>query len=624
LAKFLSVVTVLKIDNLSKAYGNKTLFEDISFQLNLNEKFALIAENGAGKTTLLNIIIGNDIPDLGKIELNQKISTSYLEQDPVFNDDLSVLEYVFRSSDKMSEAVKKYESALISGNTKDIQNAGHTMDVMQAWEFEREIKTVLDKLKILDLTKNVKTLSGGQKKRLALAVVLLSKPNFMILDEPTNHLDFEMIEWLEEYMSKSNMTVLTVSHDRFFLDRVCTIFLEIDNGKIYKYTGNYRNFEKKRIERIESETDRINAAKNLLKVEADWMSRMPQARTTKSKYRIENYYKIKEEAEKTVKERKFEIDIEGKRLGKKIIEVYGISKSFDDQRLIADFSYNFDHTDRIAIIGKNGVGKSTLLNILVGKLNADTGRIETGETVSIGYYEQSAVNLPDDKRLIEVISDIADVVSLGKNKEMTATAFANYFMFPYKMQSNFVSQLSGGEKKRLYLLTVLMKNPNVLLLDEPTNDLDIFTLNVLEDYLKQFKGTVMFVSHDRYFINRVAETLFVFNGDGDIKIYPGNYSHYRDFLSRNSGKAETSKKKIPVESIKQARPDKISFKEKIEYEKLEDEINALYNEKSELDHYMQSGEYILEELTRKSNRLNEINELLNEKEMRWLELSEKS
>jgi ATP-binding cassette subfamily F protein uup len=429
---------------------------------------------------------------------------------------------------------------------------------------------------------------------------------------------------LEEYMSKSNMTVLTVSHDRFFLDRVCTIFLEIDNGKIYKYTGNYRNFEKKRIERIESETDRINAAKNLLKVEADWMSRMPQARTTKSKYRIENYYKIKEEAEKTVKERKFEIDIEGKRLGKKIIEVYGISKSFDDQRLIADFSYNFDHTDRIAIIGKNGVGKSTLLNILVGKLNADTGRIETGETVSIGYYEQSAVNLPDDKRLIEVISDIADVVSLGKNKEMTATAFANYFMFPYKMQSNFVSQLSGGEKKRLYLLTVLMKNPNVLLLDEPTNDLDIFTLNVLEDYLKQFKGTVMFVSHDRYFINRVAETLFVFNGDGDIKIYPGNYSHYRDFLSRNSGKAETSKKKIPVESIKQARPDKISFKEKIEYEKLEDEINALYNEKSELDHYMQSGEYILEELTRKSNRLNEINELLNEKEMRWLELSEKS
>lgn len=618
------MITVLKVEALSKVYGNKTLFEDIFFQINEGEKFALIAENGAGKTSLLNIITGKDISDNGTAELNSKIVTAYLEQDPTFPDSCSVMEYVFRSSDSMSETVKQYELAMLSGNTDMIQKAVHQMDVMNAWEFEREIKTVLDKLKITELSKPVNELSGGQRKRLALAVVLLSRPQFMILDEPTNHLDFEMIEWLEDYLSKSSLTVFTVSHDRFFLDKVCRVFLEIDQAKVFKYKGNYDHFERKRAERIEAETNAINAAKNLLKVEADWMGRSPQARTTKAKYRIDNYYKIKEEAEKKVTDRSFELDIEGKRLGKKIIELYDISKSFGGRKLIDNFSFMFNHTDRIAVIGKNGVGKSTLLNVVAGELQTDSGRIETGETVSVGYYRQSAVNLPDDKRLIEVITDIAEVVKLGKNKELTASAFANYFMFPRHMQSNYVSQLSGGEKKRLYLLTVLMKNPNILLLDEPTNDLDIFTLNVLEDYLKQFKGTVMFVSHDRYFIDHVAETLFVFNGDGDIKIFPGNYSQYREYATRNIVKPEVQKKKeAGDEKVKQNRSDKLSYKEKIEFEKLDKEIKLLSAEKHDLELYMNSGNYEVEELNMKSARLNELNVLLDEMEMRWLELSEK-
>ncbi len=618
------MITVLKADNLSKAYGNKTLFEDISFQINLNEKFALIAKNGAGKTTLLNIITEKDIADSGSVDLNSKLSTSYLLQDPVLENHLSILEQVFHASDKINEAVKSYESALLSENTDEIQKAADKMDLLNAWDYEREIKTVLSKLKITDFNKKTNELSGGQKKRVALAAVILSKPDFLILDEPTNHLDFEMIEWLEEYLSKTNITLLMVSHDRYFLDKVCNVYLEIDNFQLHKYKGNYEYYVRKRNERIETENAGITAAKNLLKAEADWMNRQPQARTTKAKYRIDNYYKIKEEAERKIENQKFDIEIEGKRLGKKIIDVFNISKTFDNKLLIENFSFKFDKGDKIAIIGNNGVGKTTLMNLISGQLQVDQGSIETGETVSIGYFEQAAVNLHEEKRLIEVVRDIAEVVKIGKNKEMSASAFADYFMFPHKMQSNFVSQLSGGEKKRLYLLTVLMKNPNVLILDEPTNDLDIFTLNVLEDYLKSFKGTVLFVSHDRYFIDRVAETLFVFKGDADIKIYPGNYSDYQEYLKRNKAYPDNNPSKFlkPLKE-KNSQPLKLTYKEKIEMEQLEQTINELTTEKNELNLYMQSGEYNTVELQIKSERLNELDVILEEKEMRWLELSEK-
>lgn len=620
---------VLKVVDLSKAYGNKTLFENISFVANSNEKIALIGKNGSGKTSLLDIITGKDIADSGQLSLNKSVSYTYLEQEPKFNEDLTVLEQVYQSSDQIALAVKQYELAMNSGDENAVNEAINLMDSLNAWEFEREIKTILSVLKITEFDKQVSILSGGQKKRLALANALVNKPDFLILDEPTNHLDFQMIEWLEDYLKSTSLTLLMVTHDRYFLDKVCNTIFEIDNYSIFKYSGTYSNFLEKRQERMDSTKASIQKAQNLLRIESKWMSRQPQARATKAKHRIDNYYKLKEDASKKLDESTFEIEIEGKRLGKKLIDIYNISKSFGDQVIINDFSFKFSKGEKIAVIGNNGAGKSTLLNIIASHLNPDSGSIETGETIHLGYFQQSVSTIDESKKLIEVLTDIAEVVSLGKKRELSAGQFAEYFMFPRTMQHNFVSQLSGGEKRRLQLMTVLMRNPNFLILDEPTNDLDIMTLNVLEEYISQFKGTVLYVSHDRYFIDKTADTLFVFEGEGNIKVFPGNYSAYAQQLDKKHSemksqsdafKAKQSKK----DKVKKGDSNKMSYKEKVEFESLEKELEQLNTEKQEIEGYLSIGNFNNVELTEKSQRLAELNELIDKKEMRCLELSEKA
>ncbi len=619
----------LRVEKLTKSYGIKTLFENISFVINKKEKFALIAKNGTGKTSLLNIITGKDISDSGKVSLNNSISVAYLEQEPVFFGDNTVIEQVFNSSGKIVNSVKDYERAMQSQDEKEIREAVETMDRLEAWEFEREIKTILTKLKITDFEKKVNILSGGQKKRLALANALLNKPDFLMLDEPTNHLDFEMIEWLEDYLSKSDITVLTITHDRYFLDKICNRIIEIDGNELHLYKGNYAHYLVKRQERINISKVNIEKARNLLRIEAQWMSKQPKARATKAKHRIDNYYKIKEKAGKKPEEHNFNIEIEGKRLGKKIIDIDNINKAYDENILIDDFSYKFVKEEKIAIVGNNGVGKSTFLNLIAGKIKSDSGTVDIGETVSIGYFEQSSMNLSEDKHLIEVIRDQAEVIKLGKNREMSAAQFAEYFLFPRNMHYNFVSQLRGGEKRRLHLMTVLMKNPNFLILDEPTNDLDIMSLNVLEDYIRHFKGTVLLVSHDRYFIDKTADTLFVFKGKGEIKVFPGNYSAYIQYIARNEKNiTEINQKKLNQKPEKRKKETgkqilKLAYKEKTEFKTLDEELERFNKEKSELELYMQSGNYTSEELAEKSKRLAELIEIIDEKEMRWLELSEK-
>lgn len=615
---------ILKVENLSKAYGNKTLFKDVSFVINEKERVVLIAKNGTGKTSLLNIIMGKDIADSGKFSLKKNISLGFLEQEPEFENSGNIIEQVLNSSDKVALAVKDYEKAVLSENADLIQKAADEMDRLAAWDFEREIKTVLTKLKLIDFEKPVHILSGGQKKRLALAVAILNKPDFLILDEPTNHLDFEMIEWLEDYISKSSITLFLVTHDRYFLDRVCNVILEIDNEKIFRYQGKYDFFLRKRKERIENMQAEIDKAKNLLRTETKWMNRQPQARATKAKSRIDNFYKLQEKAEKKIDDKTFDIEIEGKRLGKKLIDIYNVSKSFEEVKIIDDFSYKFSKTEKIGIFGNNGVGKSTLLNLITGKIPTDEGRIEQGSTVSIGYFKQSTIDThKEDIRLIDYIKNIAEVVTLGKNREMSAAQFAEYFLFPRSMHYNYLSQLSGGEKKRLYLLSILMKNPNFLILDEPTNDLDIMTLAVLEDYLLKFNGTVLFVSHDRFFIDAVADMLFVFEGNGKIKKFPGNYSDYHKYIN------EKNKQEI-LKKIKKEKPKmnltvsvKLTYKEKKEFDELEKELEILNKEKEDIDIYLQSGDYKKNELEIKSKRLPELEKIIDEKEMRWLELSEK-
>lgn len=615
---------ILKVENLSKAYGNKTLFKDVSFVINEKERVVLIAKNGTGKTSLLNIIMGKDIADSGKFSLKKNISLGFLEQEPEFENSGNIIEQVLNSSDKVALAVKDYEKAVLSENADLIQKAADEMDRLAAWDFEREIKTVLTKLKLIDFEKPVHILSGGQKKRLALAVAILNKPDFLILDEPTNHLDFEMIEWLEDYISKSSITLFLVTHDRYFLDRVCNVILEIDNEKIFRYQGKYDFFLRKRKERIENMQAEIDKAKNLLRTETKWMNRQPQARATKAKSRIDNFYKLQEKAEKKIDDKTFDIEIEGKRLGKKLIDIYNVSKSFGEVKIIDDFSYKFSKTEKIGIFGNNGVGKSTFLNLITGKIPTDEGRIEQGSTVSIGYFKQSTIDTQkEDIRLIDYIKNIAEVVTLGKNREMSAAQFAEYFLFPRSMHYNYLSQLSGGEKKRLYLLSILMKNPNFLILDEPTNDLDIMTLAVLEDYLLKFNGTVLFVSHDRFFIDAVADMLFVFEGNGKIKKFPGNYSDYHKYIN------EKNKQEI-LKKIKKEKPKmnltvsvKLTYKEKKEFDELEKELEILNKEKEDIDIYLQSGDYKKNELEIKSKRLPELEKIIDEKEMRWLELSEK-
>jgi ATP-binding cassette subfamily F protein uup len=619
--------TILQLDHLYKSIGSLQLLSDISFVINEGEKFAIIAKNGTGKTTLLNIIAGLDNADSGEIFISKNVRTAYLRQEPELNNEDSVFGAVFHSSDQVIKAISAYETAMESGDRKKLDNAISRMDHLNAWDHELRVRQILSRLQIIHLDQKVGTLSGGQQKRVALAQVLISDPEFLILDEPTNHLDIDMIEWLEEYLKKAGCTLLMVTHDRYFLDRICNEILEIDNESIYTYRGNYSRFLEKRAERIENERATVDKARNLLRKETDWMRRMPKARGTKAKYRMDAYKDLKEQASGNKQDSGMKINIRASRMGKKIIETNNLSFSWDGTFYIRDFSYNFSRFEKIGVIGKNGTGKSTLLDLLTGKLIPERGWLEYGETIIFGYMRQEGLNFDESQKVIDVARSIAETVRLDINNVVDVSQFLTHFLFPPAVQHQLVSKLSGGEKRRLYLLTVLMKNPNFLILDEPTNDLDIMSLGILENYLQNFPGCVMVVSHDRFFMDQVVDHLFIFEGEGVIRDFPGNYSQYRKHIEQTVRLKKSSQiNRNKTETVKLPRPGaagKLSYKEKQEYDLLEKEIETLEAEKKRLEMLLSSGNLVHEELTTHSRRVGQIIEEINKKTDRWLELGER-
>ena len=617
------MISYLQIENLSKAFGENQLFNNVSFTLHKNQKLALIAKNGTGKSTLLNIISGKDIQDDGKVTFKKDIKVSYLEQLPEFIPDDNIIDHIFRTSDNISDIIKKYEQALISENSDLIQKATEQMDIAEAWDYEHKIKEILHKLKVSNFNQKIKTLSGGERRRLALAAALIEKADVLILDEPTNHLDLQMINWLEKYLKNEKLSLLMITHDRYFLDNVCTEIVEIDMKKSFFYKGNYQYYVQKRAERLSLMQADIDKANNVYKKELDWMRRMPQARATKAKYRIENFYKIEEKAKFNIQEETQNIEIKTARLGKKVLDIYNISKSYDDKLLINDFSYKFGRKEKIGIIGTNGSGKSTLLNIITENIKPDTGNIDKGSTVVFGYYTQSGLSLNNTKRMIDIIKEISESIPIGKNSTLSAAQFLEYFQFDRDKHYSYISKLSGGERKRLYLMTVLMKNPNFLILDEPTNDFDIQTLNVLEEYIKNFAGNVLIVSHDRYFMDKIVDSLFVFEENGEISNFPGNYddySHDKQLKAKKNKKLE-KKQKVKKE-VQKPKKKKFGFNEQREFIKLEENIKELEERKQKLESNMNSGKLNEAELLKQSKEYSKITNIIDEKEMRWLELSE--
>ncbi len=617
------MIPYLQLDNLSKNWGDLQLFEGLSLTINQGEKVALIAKNGAGKTTLMNILSGDEVADTGKVIFSPEIRIGYLRQMPELNPDETVLEAAFSSSGETITAVREYESALESHDPKAIERTMEKINHLNCWDFELKIKQILTELNIHDLQQPIRELSGGQKKRVALAHVLIDEPDFLILDEPTNHLDLEMIEWLERTLEKAKCTLLMVTHDRYFLDRVCNEIIELDDTSLFRYKGNYSYYVEKRHDRIQNQNSEIERARNLFRTELDWLRRMPQARSHKSKYRTENAYILKEKASKRIDDTKLELAINSQRLGHKIINLDHISKAFGDVTILKDFSYKFARYEKIGIVGKNGSGKTTFLNLLTGIYEPDSGRMDVGETVRFGYFRQDGIQFSPDDRVIDIIKEIAEVVEMGDGSKLGASQFLTYFLFPPETQYSYVSKLSGGEKRRLYLCTILMRNPNFLILDEPTNDLDIMTLNVLEDYLKSFTGCTIVVSHDRFFMDKIVDHLFVFDGDGIIKDFPGNYSDYRDWAEeRTKTEQNAVKTEKPVREKPVSEKKKLSFKEKKELEELEQEITSFEKEKKILEEELNSGLLASDDLVKKSLRHGIITSQLEEKEMRWLELSE--
>ena len=614
----------LQVDNMTKSFGDLVLFENINFTIDKDQRVALIARNGTGKTSLLKILGGKDTADSGNLILRNGITIGYLEQEPIVNPDLTVMDEVYFSSSEVLVAIKEYELACESDNSENLDAAIQKMDILKAWDYEVKVKQILSTLKITNLNQKVIELSGGQKKRLALANVLIKEPDVLILDEPTNHLDLDMIEWLEGFLKNSKSTLIMVTHDRYFLDRVCNVIYELDNNSIFRYRGNYSYFLQKREDRIYKQNTEIDKARSLFKKELEWINRSPSARTTKAKYRINSFQDTKEVANRKKHKDGVQIDVQSARLGKKVIEIYNLNKSFGDIKILEDFSYNFKRGEKVGIVGNNGCGKTTLLNILNGSEPVNKGRIEIGQTVVIGYYTQDGIIFDENKRVIDVIKDVAEDIGMGDGRRLSPTQFLNYFLFPPTTHYSYVHKLSGGEKRRLYLMTVLMRNPNFLILDEPTNDLDIMTLNVLEDYLKEFQGCVRIVSHDRFFMDKIVDHLFVFQGDGQVKDYPGNYSLYREWeeSQKKTKKNELKPKVIKKEEKSSKEKIKLTYKEKIEYDKLSDEIEQLETEKSEIEHQLSQGNLSGDEIITASKRLSEINSLFPEKENRWLYLSE--
>lgn len=618
------MIPYIQVDSLTKYWGELPLFENISFTVGEGQKIALIAKNGAGKSTLMDIITGLETPDGGTVTAVSDIKIGYLRQDPRLDDNDTVIEAAFNSSSELVSTIREYENAVEKQDAEALEVAMEKMNHLNAWDFELRIKQILTQLKITNLNQKTGELSGGQKKRVALANVLINTPDLLVMDEPTNHLDLDMIEWLEKYLEKTKCTLFMVTHDRYFLDRVCNEILEMDDNVIYRYRGNYTYFLEKREERIQQQTAEVEKAKNLLRTELEWLRRMPKARGTKSKYRIDNAYKLKEKASQRRNDEEVELNVKAARLGKKILEVENLSKGFGDLILFEDFSYNFTRFEKVGIVGENGTGKSTFLNIITGALSPDTGTVDVGETIKYGYYHQDGISFNPGDKVLDVVTEIAEVIDLGNGQKMTASQFLQMFLFPPEVQHSFVEKLSGGERRRLYLCTVLIQNPNFLILDEPTNDLDIMTLNVLEDYLRNFNGCVIIVSHDRYFMDKVVDHLFVFSTDKHIKDFPGNYSIYRDWKEgQEKAKRNLEKKEKPVvKKQEKSGPRKMTYKEKREFEQLEKDITELEEEKSTLEELMNSGELGAEELVEKSKRYAELKDLLDEKEFRWLELSE--
>ncbi|MBS7156426.1 MAG: ABC-F family ATP-binding cassette domain-containing protein [Sanguibacteroides justesenii] len=619
------MISFLQVENLSKRFGEQLLFENITFGIGKNQKVALIAKNGMGKSTLLRIIAGKDSADTGTVIFRNDISIGILDQDPELDPENYVFEEVFNSENPTLKLIKTYEQAVKDNDTSALEELIPQMDALAAWDYDTQVKQILSELKVDKYSQRIKELSGGQRKRVGLAKILISNPDFLILDEPTNHLDVEMTEWLEEYLEKTNATLLMVTHDRYFLDRVCDKIIEIDDFGLFAYEGNYSYYLEKRNERIEARNASIDKAKNLLRTEQEWMRRMPQARGHKAKYRIDNFYKIKEVASQNTTEQQLELDIKGQRLGKKILELEHVNKSYGDFCVLRDFSYKFIRGEKIGIIGKNGVGKSTFLNIITRQIEPDSGTIEIGETVVYGYYKQDGISFKEDDRPIDIVKNISEKIDLGNGRVMSASQFLEYFLFPDKLQYSLVAKLSGGERRRLYLLTVLMSNPNFLILDEPTNDLDIMTLNVLEDYLKSFQGCLIIVSHDRFFTDKVVDRVFAFEGNGVVKDFPGNYTQYKNKKEEEELLRKQEEKKIPATPKPVREKEKIrklTFKERQEMQQLESDMENLNAEKTTLETALNSGTLDTNELVKSSQRIAEIIDLLDKKEMRWLELSE--
>ncbi|WP_319229129.1 ABC-F family ATP-binding cassette domain-containing protein [Draconibacterium orientale] len=622
----------LQAENLSKRWGELMLFENISFTVFEGAKVALIAKNGTGKSSLLDLLAGKESPDEGIITLSNDVKMGYFEQIPNLNPNNTVIEEVFESDNEKIKTVKAFELAVAHNKQDEITAISAKMDELNAWAVEVEIKQILTELKINFLEQKVSELSGGQQKRLALAKVLINQPDLLILDEPTNHLDLEMIEWLEAYLEKTKSTLLMVTHDRYFLDRVCNEIIEMEDNQIYRYQGNYSYFLEKRDERIAMQQASISKAKNLMRTEIEWMRRMPKARSHKAKYRVDAFQDLKNKASQNIREDKVEMNVKSARLGKKIVELEHVSKSFPGVKLIEDFSYKFQRFEKVGIVGKNGTGKSTFLNLLTQTLTPDSGAIEIGQTIKFGYYRQEGIAFDPREKVIEAVQKIAEFIHFEDGTKMSATQMLTHFLFPPETQYNYIEKLSGGEQRRLYLCTVLMQNPNFLILDEPTNDLDIMTLNVLEDYLQSFAGCVVVVSHDRFFMDKIVDHLFVFEGEGAITDFPGNYTVYRNKVEeeeQQKAKAEAKKKaeaKAKSEAVaKPSQPQtkkKLSFKEKREFEQLENEIPELEEQIGELEDLLNSGTLKHDELYEKSLQLDDMKSQLDEKELRWLELSE--
>jgi len=622
-------VNYLSVENIAKAYGELVLFEDISFGINEGQKVGFIAKNGTGKTSLLNILAGFDSPDAGKVVYRKDITTAFLPQEPNLDPNLTVEETIFSSDNEILNIINRYEKALKNPDDADTyQKAFEEMDAAQAWDFETQYKQILFKLKLDDLSKEVKYLSGGQKKRLALTVMLLQKPNFIIMDEPTNHLDLDMIEWLEEYFKKENFTIFMVTHDRYFLERVCNEIVELDHGQLYTYKGNYGYYLDKKDARMAQEAVNTDKAKQLYKKELDWMRRQPKARTTKSKSRIDDFQDIKDRAHKRRQDHEVQLELNMERMGSKIVELHNIGKSFEDNELLKNFNYNFKRGERIGIIGKNGTGKSTFLNILTGAIKPDAGKVVIGETIKFGYYTQAGINIKPGQKVIEVIREFGEYIPLKKGRQISAQQLLERFLFDRKKQYDFVEKLSGGERKRLYLCTVLIQNPNFLILDEPTNDLDIVTLNVLESFLLDFPGCLVVVSHDRYFMDKIVDHLFVFQGNAEVQDFPGNYSDYREYEESASAEAKeetqsTNQKDNKKDWKKTSSGSKLSYNEQKEYGKLEKEIAKLEKKKEEIQQkFLQdlSGEKVAEN----SVELKKVEDQIEEKTERWFELGAKA